>query len=822
MQIHFYIQFSSQPGEELKLRLFNKDFSKSVLFSMKYLNASYWDLVIEEDDLLTVTMVAYEVDLIRNGTWVKSLFSKRKFDLRKVHNDRVEIHDEITPDGYNGDIFESAVFRVLSQPVVKSAKKYADKNYTVAFNTFAPALPDGKVLCVLGSGNKLKNWDSNNPLLMYRKGNHWSIKLNLTADPSVEFKYAIYDTVAKQIVEWEAGDNRVLHTADINTMTVLHQYVRIPEQGWKGAGLAIPLFSIRSENDWGCGDFTQLKNFADWCAQSGFSMIQLLPLNDTTATRTRKDSYPYAPISAFALNPLFLDVADLAMDVGLSIPEKIQIAIDNARASKSVDYDKVAEIKWTVLRLVFDKVQHTYQQDYEWTAFFRSNQKWLTPYAVFSVFRDRNQTPNYNEWNEWAVFDSGKVTSISQPDSIYYLDISFYYFLQYHLHLQLRDAIEYANRLGVVIKGDLPVGVGRYSVDTWMYPQFFKFDFDYGAPPDGFSEEGQNWKFPVYDIEAMKADDFSWWKLRLQQMGNYFQAVRIDHVLGLLRMFCIPHQSGNPRLGRFYPIVPLTDSELTAAGLPEAKELLGQDDVDDNAILLKIEGGYHFRLGMQHTAKFKQYSKDWQYKLNNAYHQFFFEKQDTSWRTMGEEHFEVFKSASQMLLCAEDLGMNPTFLPELLEAFNILSLVIERMPSDIMKRYAQTKNSGYLSVVTSGTHDMETLRQWWETDRDNIQYYYNGVLGYNGLAPVHCTGSIVKDILRFYLSSPAMWVIFPVQDILAMNEGMRRSEWSEERINDPANPNQIWDYRLHLSIENLKAQKIFSEQIAQMIRESGR
>ena len=820
MVIHFYIKYSTIPGETLRLRLYDKRMITEENFEMQFLNAEYWHLAIEEENLLTANILLYDCQLEKDGQ-LHSLFPLRRIDLRKINVKALEIYDEVEQPDSISEVFKTSAFRIWNQPKNKSAKKNADKNYTVAFNVFAPALPPGKVLCITGTGKKLRNWDTEKPLFLYRKAAHWSVKLNMAGERSVAFKYGIYDTVEGKIIQWEEGADRILHTTGKNTVTFLHQYARFNQESWKGTSLSLPLFSLRSEYDWGIGDFRSLKELVSWSASAGFKMLQLLPLLDTTVTRARKDSYPYSPVSAFAFHPLYLDVETLARKAGVDIDENIALRILAANKAPEVNYEEVFKLKEEVMRMIFEQEHLNFRDDFNWFEFFDLNRSWLVPYAVFSSLRDRFGTADFSKWGEYSEYSEEKASELADPSGDSYHSVAFYYFIQYHLHLQMKDVGELAAKNEIALKGDLPVGVARYSVETWMFPKLFNMNMSYGAPPDAFSDLGQNWGFPTYSWEEMKADGYSWWRRRMEHMSQYFQAVRVDHVIGFMRMFSIPASLSNPQLGYFDPFLPISESTLQREGINAAEFGLFGEDENADTIFIRTGSGIHFRLAMQNTQKFKSLP-DWlREKLNRLYEEFF-ENQLELWTAAGEEKLQMLKKSSPMLLFAEDLGMVPPSVHGLLEKLRILCMRIERMPVGFGKKFGLTSEAPYLSAAITGTHDMATIREWWEKDRDTVQHYYNSVLGHHGIAPYFCEAWIMKEIVKNHLRSPAMWAEFPLQDILGMHEGLRRSNPAEERINDPSNANQVWNFRFHISIEHLNDQKQFNEHIASLIIDSGR
>jgi 4-alpha-glucanotransferase len=145
----------------------------------------------------------------------------------------------------------------------------------------------------------------------------------------------------------------------------------------------------------------------------------------------------------------------------------------------------------------------------------------------------------------------------SSPDQPHFDDIAVNYFIQYHLHVQLSEAASYAHAHGVVLKGDIPIGVNRNSVDTWVSPELFHMQMQAGAPPDMFSVKGQNWELPTYDWDEMERTGFDWWKKRFSQMSNYFDTFRIDHILGFFRIWQIPIQQVEGIMGYLNPSIPI-------------------------------------------------------------------------------------------------------------------------------------------------------------------------------------------------------------------------------------------------------------------------
>ena len=508
------------------------------------------------------------------------------------------------------------------------------------------------------------------------------------------------------------------------------------------------------------------------------------------------------------------------------------------------------------------------------------NRLWLDPYAAFSALRDRFGTADFRQWGEYARYDEQRLRVFRNENRA---AIDFYCFLQYHLHSQLSDASRYARQRGVVLKGDIPIGVSPSSADVWQYPHLFHLDGQAGAPPDAFAATGQNWGFPTYDWEAMARDGYGWWRARLRKMGEYFDIYRIDHILGFFRIWEIPADALHGLLGRFRPALPYTREELAAAGflLPDARytrpqvtdnvlrELFGRaaaevkrryvadgtlrpeaatqrgvwrlfgDSPDrrqrrirdgllrllDDVLFLEDRerpGHYHPRIAAQATFAYRRLAPAQQRAFDRLYEEFFYRRHDDFWRDEALRKLPALLDATAMLACGEDLGMIPACVPEVMERLGILSLEIERMPKTAGTTFGDPRQYPYLSVGTTSTHDMSPLRSWWCEDTALTQRYFSEVLHRRGKAPAECTPALCRQIVRRTLDGQSMLAVLPLQDWLATDGGLRRDDPDEERINRPDDPNNYWRYRMHLTIEELLASAEFNRSIKRMLRTSDR
>ena len=586
-----------------------------------------------------------------------------------------------------------------------------------------------------------------------------------------------------------------------------HAHAAFDRPGYRGAGTAIPVFSLRSEEDFGVGEFYDLRKLVDWAASTGQSVIQLLPINDTTMTRDWMDSYPCNANSSCALRPQFLNLPAAGVRCTAAY-RKLQAELN---ALPKIDYTRVGEAKLRLLRGVYDGATgRKVLACAAYKAFLKVNGEWLLPYAVFCALRDAFGTPDFRQWGEWAVYTPKKARAWADAHPE---EVGFVFFQQYHLDKQLKEVCTYARAQGVVFKGDLPIGVSRTSVDAWCHPELFNLDAQAGAPPDAFAEDGQNWGFPTYNWDAMARDGYAWWKKRLRKMAEYFDAFRIDHLLGFFRIWEIPvpHKSGLQ--GHFSPALPYATGELEALQLPPA--LFLQDP--------HRPGRWHPRINGRSLEAYAALPVDRQQAFDALYEDFFYRRNNHYWKVQALRKLPELLSATRMLACGEDLGMIPACVPEVMAELRILSLEIQRMPKTYGVAFDDPAAYPYLSVCTTSTHDMTPLRAWWEEeDPALIQRYWREVLGREGKAPASLPPEACEQIVRAHLDSPAMLTILPLQDWLAIDGDLRYALPAEERINVPAVCPWYWRYRMHLTLEELLAANVFNERIRSLIKQSAR
>ena len=564
MRITFNIDYRTNWGESLYIcgdipELGGGDQQKAL--PMRLVGAENWSIDVEIS-AKTKDFNYYYIVKPENAAWRFEWGVPHQYRIGKgvklsVVNDRWQDMPKDKPY-YSSAFVDGMLYRSCKDQALSAEKGVL--NIRVA----APMIQPDEILALAGEGDALGNWDVKQAIRMNDANfPEWeaNIDINLLKD-AFEYKFVILKKDTSEVVAWEMCNNRRLELAPYKG----YEYVVVsgmrfvnPLQPWKCAGTAIPTFSVRTEEDFGVGDFIDLKKMVDWCKMTGQKVLQLLPINDTTMTGTWTDSYPYNANSTFALHPMYIRLSA----VGKLKNKERQEYYDNLGRELNqladVDYERVNNGKKEFLREIFVEKAASVQREKAYKTFVSENEYWLKPYAAFCLLRDMNGTPEMDKWGEYSVYNQEKVDRLCAEND---KEIRFVYFVQYHLDKQLKDVRNYAHHQGVVLKGDIPIGISRTSADAWQYPHLFYMDCQAGAPPDDFSILGQNWGFPTYNWEEMAKDGFAWWKARFRKMAEYFDAYRIDHVLGFFRIWQIPMNAVHGLLGTFNPAMPYSVEEL--------------------------------------------------------------------------------------------------------------------------------------------------------------------------------------------------------------------------------------------------------------------
>ena len=737
---------------------------------------------------------------------------------------------------------------------------------TILFRVSAPQLQKGQSVAIVGSHPALGSWNVARYLRMESIGRfEWLLSVNVEAVLlPIEYKYVIVDDNTHAFVAWEEGDNRTtdgLLPAD-QTMapdgTVLVAYgesLRVKEQTWRAAGVVIPVFSLRTKESYGVGDFGDLRRLVDWCVATGMKVIQLLPVNDTTCSGNWSDSYPYNIVSAFALHPHYLDLETLGTLKSKAKMTAYHRQRQELNATGYSDYEAVNRVKRSYVEEVFVERGQQILDSKDFKLWYAENKEWLEPYA------------------KWVSAKS----SYSSVDVVYYV--------QYHLHIQLKSAADYARSKGIFIKGDVLIGVNGDSVETATHPEFYHLDAQTGAPPDAFSQNGQNWGFPTYN---WKSGLVEWFHRRLKWMEQYFDAIRIDHILGFFRIWEIPEDAVFGILGHFSPSLPMTVGEIEYFGLPFRKDLFTRPFINDRVLdklfglhapyvrehflvarsyglydikaeydtqkkvqkafdgrtdenslwirdgLYKLISGvlfledpqqpemYHPRIGVIGEPVFDALTAEEKDAFMRLYNNYYYQRHNFFWGGEAIRKITDVFGTTRMLCCGEDLGMLPDCVAPVLDQLRVLTLEIQSMPKQNGYEFAHLDANPYRSVATISTHDMSPLRLWWSESPERTQRYYVSMLQKQGRAPEQLPAHLAEEIIGRHLYCPSMLCLLSLQDWLAMDGELRGKNPRDERINVPSDPYNRWKYRMHITIEELLKADKYNNKVKTMIQRSKR
>ena len=636
----------------------------------------------------------------------------------------------------------------------------------------------GEELFLTGNSTELGNWNPNKAVPMEYVGpGIWSVSVEThgrASLPTTEYKYFIREN---DQIRWEDGPNRILPE---DKDRVWDWFGLTERQTMKG--VAVPLFSLRTENDFGIGEYADLPKLGDWCVANDMKIIQILPINDTTAHYDWHDSYPYNAISAFALNPIYLNIEKLE---GIAFPSIDSQGNDmkgkaiNSTAFKRmrtmlnkeefINYPKVLKAKWKYFQIAFEQQWDTLKEATEFKQFVKENDDWLLDYAQYCSERDGNGT-------------------------------EIHLFLQYHCDKQLREAVKALHDKGLLLKGDIPIGVNPSGVDVKSHPDLFNLDVQVGAPPDDFAAEGQNWGFPSYNWETMAKDGYAWWQRRLQVMARYFDAYRIDHILGFFRIWEIPKTAKSGLLGHFSPAIPLSIEEIKGQGFHFIKSKHLKKGLDTLFIPAPNEKDKYIpRIDLQKTKVYQALSEEQKSAIDALYEDFYFHRHNEFWKQKALEKLPALINATKMIACGEDLGMIPACVPEVMQELGIMSLEVQRMPKVFGHQFVQTEDLPENCVYTTGTHDMPTLRGWLAEDRVRTRQFLDSL----DLDDRKVTAKTLKKIMEKHLDSPSKWNIYPLQDLLDLDEKNWSTNPADDQINVPANAKNQWKWRMKIFLEYL-------------------
>lgn len=890
MTVQFNIEYKAMFGEQIVVNIQTEE--GELKLPLETTDGERWacDWGVESPE----KSYTYYYGVEREGRAVKTewLMIKHQLDVNAKKAAVYTLYDHWKAMPEDAYLYSSAFTDCINHQAPQEMKPETGSKI-VRLIVRAPQLHDGERLGVLGADKALGAWDVQKILPMTQHTyNEWVADIDAAhlEGSHLEFKFVAFRNAKNELL-WETSMNRTVDLPEMKAGELVSyelDQALFALYNRKLAGTLVPVISLRTRKSAGIGDFGDLKAMIDFVASTGQKVLQLLPINDTTITHTWTDSYPYSCISVFAIHPQYANLHALPELKDAKARAEAEKTRAELNALDKIDYEKVNDFKINYLRQIFNQEGEKMMKTAEYKAFFQDTKQWLVPYAQYSYLRDKNGTADFNQWPDHQVWDEAERKALADPKTAAYKNVAFFYFVQFVLDRQMQEAHEHAKAKDVILKGDIPIGVNRNGCDVWMEPKYFNLNGQAGAPPDDFSANGQNWGFPTYNWFEMLKDGCQWWNRRFKNMARYFDAYRIDHVLGFFRIWEIPVHSVHGLLGQFAPALAMSREEIESYGLHFQDERFTRpfitdwvldrvfheragevkekylDRLDDERYQMKPEvdtqrkvealfadvtdekelwlrdglyalisdvlfvrdhtnpGVFHPRISAQLDFIYESLYDNDKAAFNRLYNDYFYRRNNQFWYQEAMKKLPKLVQATRMLVCAEDLGMVPDCVPWVMDELKILSLELQSMPKDPSVKFGHLSRNPYRSVCTISSHDMPTLRMWWDENVQRTQEYYNTMLYRQGPAPHPLPGWLASDIISRHLTSPSMLCILSIQDWLATDEALRLPDADAERINIPANPKHYWRYRMHLNIEDLAADKRFVQNITEMISQSGR
>ena len=432
MKLYFTINYGTEFGKKVVLKVLdgkniqsydlqfsdNRNWKTEIDFFSKSIEYKY--LVVDEDNhVIDEEICTHHLNFVNN-------FSE--YSIYDVWNNKN------FPENYlNNKILQNKLGDF------KAEKVSILKKHTHHFRIEAPLYSPNWRLVVLGNNEALGNWDYDKPTKMSQTSvGVWEVAVDLKKQKEfVQYKYAILDEKHEKIIAVEYGENRLAFPNQDEEVLQVHadHFFRFSaEQLYKAAGVAIPVFSLRSDDGFGVGEFSDLKKLADWAHKTNLSVIQILPINDTTANYTWTDSYPYAAISVYALHPQYLSLEKIQFGITEAFQMEFKMKRDELNALSLVDYEQMISEKWKFIKVVFEENKTEILKDKDFSKFLKENADWLKPYAAFCVLRDKNNTPNFNNWKTHKKYVAGKIAQLFDVKHADFESVMLHAWVQFQLH----------------------------------------------------------------------------------------------------------------------------------------------------------------------------------------------------------------------------------------------------------------------------------------------------------------------------------------------------------------------------------------------------
>ena len=444
MTIHFHIEYRTAFGEELSLNIIKNNEVKA--YRMTTIDGVQWwcDFNYSKADRVLAYYYKVQVgDSVERSEWQTV---KHVLDLTCDAATDYTVYDRwnaMPEDSYlYSSAFTDCINHLEPQPMQSTA--YAK---TLRLTVRAPQLREGQRLAVVGTQKALGEWNLDKALPMTLHNYcEWAVDIDasLLHDDSIEFKLVV-ENGSGLVMMWECGCNRIITMPQIeNGQTVVYSLDQAFFEMWdrRFAGTLVPVFSLRSKTSAGIGDFGDLKMMIDLMAKTGQRVLQLLPINDTTITHTWTDSYPYSCISVFAIHPQYADLRKLPQLEDEEARTEMEAERQRLNALPQIDYEKANAFKSEYLQGVFAQDGKRIMKSAEYKAFFQETRNWLVPYAQYSWLRDKYGTADFTQWQDHNTWNEDDRAMLSDSRTKAYHEVAFYYFVQYILSSQMKEAHE--------------------------------------------------------------------------------------------------------------------------------------------------------------------------------------------------------------------------------------------------------------------------------------------------------------------------------------------------------------------------------------------
>lgn len=726
---------------------------------------------------------------------------------------------------------------------------------TILFRVSAPQLEKGQSLAIIGSHPSLGSWNPTRYQLMQPMGmSDWMLSLNVDwMGLPLEYKYVVIDDNSREFVAWEEGTNRMVcdELADGEVYVDYGVPLRLAERTWRVAGVCVPVFSLRSEHSCGVGDFGDLRRLVDWAAVTGMKAIQVLPVGDTTTTGRWGDSCPYNITSAFALHPHYIDLEDL----GTLSDKQCQTVFRRQQCELNAlpysDYEAVDRVKMDYVRQIFsERGEQTLASD-SYKAWAEANDYWLSdfpaPLQRFLQYHLHKQLKAAADYaHSRGIFLMGDLPA--------------------GISMQSKEVECHPDYFHTDMLIGAPPDALSIQGQNWGLPTYHWTEPSSTRPSPLIEWFHRRLHHMEQYFDALRTDHilgyFRVWEIPADQlfgtMGHFSPALPLTP--GDIEFFGLPFRRDfltrpfindsivDQIFGIHANYVRDTFLQLKAYGLydlrPEVStqrkiESCFHDRTDENSLwirdgLFRLAANvlfledpqqtdmYHPRIQAYKEPVFQVLSHDERDAYMRLYNNFFYQRHSFFWGKCGYDRLSRIFGQSAMLVCAEDLGMLPDCVAPVLDALRILTLEIQQMPKQSGVEFAHLDANPVRSVTTISTHDMSPLRLWWEENPERAQRYYTTMLQKQGRLPQHLPAHLAEEIIARHLYSPSMLCILSLQDWLAMDSELRSKDLRQERINMPSDPYNRWQWRMHLTIEQLLEADRFNGKLKTMITRSKR